>query len=251
MQTTPIIIGNSKNNFSVYLSNFPSFSLDNFEGPLELLLYLIQKDEIDICSVEMSNLTSQFIQSLENLCEVEASSETLALAATLLMIKSQKLLPSQASEIQELEEDSRIELIQSLIEYCRVKDAAKALSLREEEQKSHFPRAAPLFERELGFGLEEIGIETLKSLALELLKKASLHPNQPILEEEWQVSDKLEQIRRIFKEQKKILFTQLFSENACRQELIVFFLALLEMMKHQEAKVVRENEVLYIYDTRT
>ena len=241
-----IVIGKPTKNFSVYTGQSPTFSLDNFEGPLELLLYLIQKNEIDICTIPISHLTSQFMEALDDFPEVETSSETLTLAATLLLLKSQKLLPQEALASEQLEDDPRIELIQSLIEYCRFKDAAKALSLREEEQKAHFPRATSPFRKELGSGLEEIGIENLKTLLLDLLKKSAFLPQQVIKEEEWQISHKLERIRLALTQEKKIPFTSLSSEAQGRSELIVLFLALLEMMKHQEARVVRENEILYI-----
>jgi segregation and condensation protein A len=221
------------------------FALDNFEGPLELLLYLIQKDEIDVCAIALKKLTAQFIHTLETTSEVDAGSETLALAATLLLMKSQRLLPQDES-ISELDEDPRVEMIQSLIEYCRFKEVAKTLSLREEAQKAHFPRALSLLPKELGSGLEEVDIDTLKTLLSDLLKRSEHNPSQIIKEEEWQISHKLAWLHQALSSQKRIPFDTLFAQTKSRMEVIVLFLALLEMMKHQEAMLVRENENVYI-----
>lgn len=222
-----------------------SFSLDNFEGPLELLLCLIQKEEIDICQVAIKQLTLQMIEELKRASEVDRNSEMLSLTTTLLLLKSQKLLPQHSIE-SEYEEDPRIEIIQSLIEYSRVKEAAQALSFKEEQQRNFFPRALTTFRKELGSGLEEIDLEDLKSLLLKVIKKAEKSPQQIIEAEKWEVADKVRWLRTYMRQQSSLLFTVLFSEEKCREELVVLFLALLEMMKHQELKVVKENETLYI-----
>jgi len=224
----------------------PSFTLDNFEGPLELLLYLIQKDEIDICTIAIKNLTSQCLQALEASTEVEISGESLTLAATLLLIKSQKLLPHNQSLFEVVDGDPRLEILQSLIEYCHFKEAAQVLSRREEEQQGHFPRATPIYRKEPGTHLEKVDINNLKNLLDDLLKRTADSPKQMIVEEEWQVSQKLEWIQQALAQKKKMLFTSLFSQTTSRKELIVLFLALLEMMKNQEVQVVKENENLYI-----
>lgn len=223
----------------------PTFSLDNFAGPLELLLYLIQKDEIDVCTIEIKKLTAQFIESMRSTLEVETNCETLSLAATLLLLKSQKLLPGEEGS-EAMEEDPRIAMIQTLIEYCHFRDTAKMLSLKEEEQKGYFPRATPPLNKELGPGLEEVGIEDLKSLFIDMVNRSKGALPQTIHEEEWQVTHKLMWLRQILSHELHVLFTSLFSETKCRMELIVLFLALLEMMKHQEAKVIRKDQDLYV-----
>ncbi len=228
------------------LTNFsPTFSLENFEGPLELLLYLIQKEELDICEITINQLTAQLMQTVEASGEVETSSETLSLAATLLLWKSQKLIPGEKLP-EETEEDPRLEIIKSLIEYCRLKDAAKVLTVKEEEQKAHFPRATSPFCKELGSGLEEVGITDLKNLLSLMLQRSLKHPDHIIQEEEWKVSDKIEFLRELLQAQEKVCFETLFGEITSRIELVVTFLALLEMMKQHETHVVKENEKLYI-----
>lgn len=231
-----------------YSNSAPTFSLDNFEGPLELLLYLIQKEEIDICLIALKSLTGQFRDALDSMPEVEVYSETLALAATLLLVKSQKLLPQEEREL-DGEEEQRVEILQSLIEYCQLKEAAKALSIREEEQKGQFVRATSPFQRELGTGLEEVGIDHLKTLIADMLKRTAHDPKRVIQGEEWEISHKLEWLRDILRARQKITFAELFQEDKSRVELIVQFLALLEMMKHQEAKLIMENGAAVIHSS--
>ncbi len=222
----------------------PLFSLDNFEGPLELLLCLIQKEELDICTIMIKHLTLQMRDGLEQI-NIDASSEMLTLAATLLLLKSQRLLPQQTHGT-EATETLRIETIQNLIEYSRIKEAALTLKLKEEEQKSFFPRAPTLLRREMGSGLEEISLETLKQLMLGVLERSRSEPQKTIHAEKWDVAGKILWLRHTLKEQKKMLFLNLFSSERARGELIVLFLALLELMKHQELKVVRESDLVYI-----
>lgn len=221
-----------------------SFSLENFEGPLELLLYLIQKEEIDVCAVAMGTLTKQLISSLEE-SEVEMSAELMGLAATLLLLKSQKLLPLEELPGEESESDPRIEMIEKLIEYCRFRDAATTLLTREEEQRAFFPRAAPPFQKELGPGLEEVDLSDLKSALLEVMKRTEKKQSL-IHDEEWHVAPKINWLQNFLTQNKKILFSEVFTEHKCRGELIVCFLALLELLKLQKLQVAKENNLLYI-----
>lgn len=222
----------------------PSFSLENFEGPLELLLYLIQKEEIDVCAVTMGALTKQLITSLEE-SEVEISAELMGLAATLLLLKSQKLLPFEELSGEESECDPRIEMIEKLIEYCRFRDAATSLLNREEEQRAFFPRAALPFQRELGPGLDEIDLSDLKTALLDVIKRAE-KKRRLIPDEEWHVAPKIDWLQNLLTEHRKILFTEIFTETKCKGELIVSFLALLELLKLQKLQVAKENNLLYI-----
>lgn len=225
-------------------STSPTFSLENFEGTLELLLYLIQKEEVDVCAISIQELTQQLMQSLEQ-SGVETSAELMGLAATLLLMKSQKLLPAQDVENGEVEEDPRVEMIEKLIEYCRFRDAASSLLSREQEQKAYFPRAAPLYKKELSTGLEEVGLDDLKQVMQDLLKR-SKKQTRTIQAEEWQVAPKISWFQERLKAHTRLPFSEVFSEKKYRGELIVLFLALLELMKLQELKIVRENNLMYI-----
>lgn len=223
-----------------------SYSLENFEGPLELLLYLIQKDEMDICSITLKKLTAQFLHHLEKQNEIDASSETLGIASTLLLIKSHKLIPS--NETLDSDEFDRLKLIEQLLQYTHLREAAKRLSDREEEQKLFFPRPPLPFEKkqEPGVGLEEVRIEDLKKLLQEMILRSHKDPQKIVHQDAWQVGPKLAWLRTAVAGQSKLSFPLIFSEDKCRAEWIVLFLALLELMKLGELKVVREEENLYI-----
>src|SRR5512147_474500 len=126
-----------------------------FEGPLDLLLYLIKKEEVDIYQVNLTRLATQFIEYIETLrlLDLEVAGEFLVMAATLMFIKSRELLPvDQQVEVEGEEEgeDPRWELIRQLVEYKKFKDAAVQLQVRETEQENVFPRrpGKPLFEPE-------------------------------------------------------------------------------------------------------
>lgn len=229
----------------MFSSSALTFSLENFEGPLELLFYLIQKEEMDVSAIILKRVTEQLMQAVETTADMDMSSETLSLVASLLLMKSQKLLPQDA-EAQEIEEDPRLQLLQSLIEYCQFKETAKSLSLREEEQKAHFPRATSLFRKELGTGLETVEFDQLKTLFSEMIKRSADFPQAVIREEEWQVSDKLSWLKELLNLEKKLSLEELFLKARSRMELIVLFLAVLEMMKSGQVHLVKENENYYI-----
>lgn len=223
----------------------PTFSLDNFEGSLELLLYLIQKEEVDICSIAIQELTKQLMLTLEE-SGVETGAELMGLAATLLLMKSQKLLPAGEEDGSGgMEEDPRVEMIEKLIEYCRFRDAAATLLSREQEQKAYFSRAAPLYRKESGPGLEEVGLQDLRQVMLDLLKRSE-KKTRTIQDEQWQVAPKISWFRQEAGQRERILFSEVFAEEKCRGELVVTFLALLELMKLQELRIVRENNFMYI-----
>lgn len=222
------------------------FSLENFEGSLDLLLYLVQKEEIDVRDVSLTRLTKQLLARLQQEIQMEESSQALALASSLMILKSQKLLPTPHDEESGIDAEMRLELIENLLEYCRFKEAAKALIVKEEEAKKRFSRAASFVQKELGFGLEEVNVEKLKTLFHEVLAKAPKQSTGVIQDEEWHVADKIVWLKN---QRGKLAFTHLFSPTMPRQELIVLFLALLELMKGQEVKVVREEEEVYILST--
>lgn len=223
----------------------PTFSLHNFEGTLELLLYLIQKEEIDICSIAIKQLTLQFLQTWASNPEVEHSSDTLLWAASLLLIKSQKLLPS-LDTTQPEESDFGIDMLQGLLDYFTIKERAQLLSLREEQQRVLFPRNPPQFQKERPSGLDGVEIQTLKQLFADLLAKAENHPKQIIDEEEWTIPQKADWLRNLLKVSPKWTFEQVFTPQMGRLEIVVVFLTLLEMVKQQEVLLVQENENVYI-----
>jgi segregation and condensation protein A len=218
-----------------------SFTLDVFEGPLDFLLHLIQKSEIDIYSVQIQNIMDQFTERFDKELCVDTGAEFIATASSLLLLKSKMLLPKheQVSNPEDEQLDPRFEIIHKLIEYCRFKEAAKELAERERVQGAFYYRGSDIPEIKKPLGVEHLTLDDLASLFRQIVAKAQ-HQKGTIHEEEWRVSDKIKLIRQLLKEPRKIGFEILFSPERSRTELIVTFLAVLELMKMGEIKVVRD-----------
>lgn len=224
--------------------------LEVFEGPLDLLLYLIKKEEVDIYDIPIERITNQYMEylSLMQLLNLEVAGEFLVMAATLMYIKSRMLLPEdqQVTDTETEEgEDPRWELIRQLVEYKKFKDAASQLARREEEQSRMFPRRVgddipvePTDDKPLA----EVSIFDLINAFNEVLKKASAREEfREIVEERFTVSDKIEEILYSLRTQARVRFKELFSETASRTEIVVTFLALLELIRLKRLRVRQEG----------
>ncbi len=227
------------------------FTLNIFEGPLAFLLHLIQKSEINIQDVPIHDITTQYLDRIkELLCvSVDDGAEFISMTAHLLLMKSKKLLPKHECD-EELEEDldPTFEIIHKLLEYCHFKETAKELAVREEKQDVFFSRGivqAPI-EAKKRLGIEHLSLEDLASLFENALEKTGSQKGK-INEEEWRVSDKIKGIRNLLKDNKKVPFHHLFSSEKSKPELIVNFLALLELMKIGECFVGKEESSEHIF----
>ena len=220
------------------------FSLENFEGPLDFLLHLIQKHEIDLTEISIKKITEQYIKKLQeemNPC-VDAGAEFIGSASFLLWLKSCMLLPKHEhiSSPEEEEHDPRFDIIHQLLDYCRFKDAAKELTQLEMSQSSRYSRAAdPTLEINKALGIEHLTVDDLASLFQQALAKASLEV-RIIEEEEWKVADKIKIIRQKLKSAGSVEMTLLFTAGKSKLELIVIFLAVLEIMKIGEAQLIKD-----------
>jgi segregation and condensation protein A len=222
--------------------------LEVFEGPLDLLLYLIKKEEVDIYEIPIERITSQYMEylTLMQMLNLEVAGEFLVMAATLMYIKSRMLLPAdqQVTDSEADEgEDPRWELIKQLIEYKKFKDAAQQLGRREEEQAKVFVRSGDTgigSEREIP--LAELSIFDLINAFNDVLKKASARDDfHEIVEEKFTVSDKIEEILYTLRDQTDLIFGELFAKAASRAEIVVTFLALLELIRLKRLKVRQES----------
>jgi segregation and condensation protein A len=209
-----------------------------FEGPLDLLLYLIKKEEVDIYEVNLTQLATQFIEYVEMMrtLDLDVAGEFLVMASTLMYIKSRELLPKdqQVQNVEEDEgEDPRWELIRQLVEYKKFKDAAAQLQAREWERGNSFPRLpvrpetpAPAAAR------AEASIFDLISAVTEVLKRLGQREDlREIFEDKWSVSQKIEFLLQLLAEKEPVKFSELFSGAASRSEVICSFLALLELIR--------------------
>jgi segregation and condensation protein A len=224
--------------------NLQSFSIENFEGPLDLLWKLIQQNEVDIYEVSLHHITKQYVEKAHQLaqCDLDHGSEFIASTAALLWLKSKTLLPK--SEQQELlpedEYDPRFEVIHQLIDYCRFRQAAKELTEREQLQNSFFVRGVEEIESRKNLGIAHLSLDDLALMFRNVLSKAQTHKGT-IYEEEWRIGDKITMIRSLLSTHIPIFFNELFTLGKSREELIVTFLALLELMKTGEICVTKDT----------
>lgn len=220
------------------------YALDNFEGTLDFLLCLIQKEEIDIYDVPIQNLIHQFIQKFTAEEEgLDDGAEFIGTASFLILLKSKTLLPSHEQEPLNLDvavEDPHFEIIHHLIDYCRFKQAAKELSSRQDKQQGCYFRGIDAPEWKKPLGIDHVSLEELSLLFKEMMVKAS--QAKPLIHEEnWRVADKIRLIRRWLQETVTFPFSMLLSPDKSRPEIIVIFLAVLELMKTGELAVGREQ----------
>ena len=219
-----------------------------FEGPLDLLLYLIKKEEVDIYEVNLTKLAKQFIEYIELMrqFDLEVAGEFLVMASTLMFIKSRELLPVEQQvqvEAEEEGEDPRWELIRQLVEYKKFKDAAAQLQVLEENQEYIYPRLPVKieFERIDAPLRREAGIFDLLNAVNVVLKRFAdkTAGTREIFEEKWSVSGKIEFVLGMIAEHTQVRFSQLFEQAAARAEVVCTFLALLELIRLKQLACVQ------------
>lgn len=224
------------------------FILDKFEGPLEYLLPLIKKNEIDILDLILSQIIEQcfFKQIEKKICktDIDRGADFIATFSHLIWLKSLTLLPQHEQLEEPLieDQDPHFEMIHHLIDYCRFRDAARSLTEQEQRQSGIYSRGidgVPEVKKKLG--IEHLSIDDFASLFQQIMVKASSQKGT-IHEEVWRVSDKIAYIRDLLVRGCSIPFMDIFSLNQSRIELIVTFLAILELIKLGEVCVFREIE---------
>jgi segregation and condensation protein A len=211
-----------------------------FEGPLDLLLYLIKKEEVDIYQVNLTKLATQFIEHVDLMrtFDLEVAGEFLVMASTLMFIKSRELLPVDQQVVVEGEEegeDPRWELIRQLVEYKKFKDAAAQLQVLETRQEHVFPRLPGKiqFENTDTPAKPEAGIFDLLNAVNAVLKRFQQKEagTREIYEDKWTVSEKIEFVLATISERGLVKFSELFATAANRSEVVCTFLALLELIR--------------------
>ncbi len=221
-------------------------SLEIFEGPLDLLLYLIKKDEVDIYDVSIERITSQYLEYIETfkILNIELASEFIVMAATLMYIKSRTLLPKneQAPEDDVDEEDPRWELIRQLVEYKKFKDAAYYLERREADNQQVFGSERQEAEDADEEPILNVGIFDLIRAFQGILKRFEDEEGlAEIADDRFTVSDKIDYLMIHVKKGEKIKFNELFAEATTKGEVMVTFLALLELIRLNEFQVRQER----------
>ncbi len=209
--------------------------LDAFEGPMDLLLHLIEKNKIDIYDIPIAEITEQYIQYIDESrqFDIEISSEFLVMAATLLHIKSRMMLPKAPKTEEGEEEDPRQELVERIIEYRRFKEVSEKLEDMAKEQQRFFSRPAQSLQIK-HLPPENLSLDELvKAFFAVAQSKADLISIPKVLVEKakYTVEDKLGAIiDRLYAAGGEILFVDVF-DTGTKDELIVTFLAMLELIK--------------------
>ena len=220
--------------------------LEVFEGPLDLLLYLIKKDELDIYDIPIERITTQYMQymGLMRMLDLNIAGEFIVMAATLMMIKSRMLLPpEERTELEEEEEDPRWDLIRQLVEYKKFKDAAIHLQGLEEQQLDVFGRGseAARLGPESTVALHDVSIFDLISAFNDALKKVKTEELREIFAERYTVAEKIDLVVNMLKTQDRISFGTLFRDMSSRHEIVCTFLAVLELIRLKQLVARQER----------
>lgn len=217
--------------------------LPDFNGPLDLLLYLIQKDEIDIYDIPIARITEQFLSYLELIqaLSLDTAGDFLVMAATLLRIKARLLLPSPPQDEELEEEDPRAELVRRLLEYKRYKEMAASLqSLERDRSQLHLRQQRYPFLRENAEPPQlRLGMFELLSALSEVFDRVSKELVHNVVREVFTVADKVRLIRRRLAEERTVRFDDLFRDDAIKMEVVVTFIAILELAKRNLVRIVQ------------
>ena len=226
-------------------------NLDIFEGPLDLLLYLIKKNDIDIRDIPMAFIAEEYSKYIETMKElnIDLASEYLVMAAELIYIKSKMLLPSTKDDQAEEEVDPRADLVNKLLEYQKYKEASLELSKRPLLFRDEFTHrvAENIVQREEIIAKEN-SYRLLEAFSL-LIKKASKEVAREIKVDRISVGERIFQIIDIIKKGHTISIDALLPQNYSRYDLVITFLALLEMVKLSIIKVSQPGKYASIYIT--
>lgn len=212
--------------------------LDKFEGPFEVLLYLIKAQEIDIFDIPIAKIAAQYLRFLDLMREenLDVTGEFLVMAATLIQIKSKMLLPPEADsgdDEQFEEEDPRLELVEKLIEYRKFRDIAQRLQFLEEERQKWFARNVrpDIEEQEDEEDLLEADLYELTAAFRGFLRFFVEGPAHTVEREAYSVDEKIEYIQRRLAEEGAIAWTDLLGACRSKIELVCCFLAVLELCR--------------------
>ena len=222
----------------------PTIRLDAFEGPLDLLLHLIKKAEIDIWNIPIARITEQYLEYLQVMKDlnINVAGEWLLMAATLIYIKSRMLLPPDPSENpgEEIEDDPRKELVYELLEHQKFKNAAEMLYTREEVENAVWANPSADALEEAG-DVVSVTLFDLLSAFHEVVQRFEEQRTMEIDHEEVTVEQKIADIRRLFMIHDKILFSAFFTAINSKRHLIATFLALLELVRLREVWLLQEK----------
>ena len=220
--------------------------LDQFEGPLDLLLYLIRKENINVLDIPMARLTAQYLEYVEIMRarSLELAADYLLMAALLIEIKSRMLLPRPAAIA--LEEDPRAELVRRLLEYEQMKLAAQRLNELPQSGRD-FSLVQVLFDQAVTERLPDVNPEDLRTAWLGLLTRAAMNRHHRITREQLSVREHMTRILRRLQDARYVEFLELFDPAQGIAMLVVTFLAILELARESLIEVSQQAAYAPIY----
>lgn len=232
-----------------------NIKLKTFEGPFDLLYHLIEKNKINIYDIPIAELTNQYLEYIQkiNITDLDLMSEFLVMASTLIEIKSKMLLP-KPKDTETIEQDPRDEIVNKLIQYKNFKSIAKKFSIIENEQFKIFFRKSNLFEtknKRLESNVDD-SLKGIQPIDIFIAFENVLRLNQKrtdkirskfnsVKKDLYTIEDKSEYILNLLKTKSEIEFEKIFRDNANRMEIIVTFLALLELIKVNKVLVYQND----------
>lgn len=222
--------------------------LEIFEGPLDLLLYLVKKDHLNIYDIPIAKVTQQYLDYMElmKLLDLNIAGEFLVMSATLLQIKSKMLLPAEESAQVQEQEDPRAELVRRLLEYEKFKEIAENLRQREIGQQEVFKRPKTQIEKELpqeGTGVYfEAGIFDLINAFSRALEDVPKELFYEVIKDEFTIEEKIHQVLHALLVSTSLKLSELFGQAKNKLEVIVIFLAILELIRMGEV-LIRQKEL--------
>lgn len=217
--------------------------LDLFEGPLDLLLYLVKKDHLNICDIPIAKVTQQYLEYLEllRLLDLNIAGEFLVMASTLIHIKSKMLLPPEPKQEDEPDEDDpRAELVKKLLEYEKYKEAAGILRERELKRQNVFTRT-PLGPQDNQEAYFEASLFDLISAFSKAVKEIPKELFYEVIKDEFTVEEKLHDLLHIFLNEPSLSLSSLFSKAKNQIEIVVTFLAILELIRLKEIVIAQKE----------
>jgi segregation and condensation protein A len=237
-----------------------------FEGPLDLLLYLVKKDHLNIYDIPIAQVTEQYLAyiNLMQLLDLNIAGEFLVMAATLMQIKSKMLLPAEETATEEEQEDPREELVRRLLEYEKFKEIAETLRQKESDQKEVFKRPKVEIEKEIPGDKEayfEASIFDLINAFSAALKDVPKEVFYEVIKDEFTIEEKIHEILHLLLVKSSAYLSELFNKAKNKIEIIVTFLAILELIRLKEIivcqkesfkdiEILRNKENITPYDRR-
>ncbi len=219
--------------------------LENFEGPLDLLLYLIKDSKVEIEDIKLAEVTDQYLEYMEDLdsIDMEKAAEFIDIAATLLEIKSKHLLPQENVEIPDEQDDEKL-LLMRLKEYKLFKEAGEKLKLQENVNRLYKMPDEKV--NDFRIILKQMNVENLVNAFAKMLSRASLETaieeTKTIERDRWTVEEKEFEIKTLITQKDSLKFSDIVGDDFTRGEIITTFMALLELLKRQQICVSQDEQ---------